>query len=547
MERKIFIVFLFLCSQPATAQERLIYHDIRTDNAGMIAPWYNDDPGKSYDKVVQLIWNFWDSIRMDMNGIPYYMNHQVWRSDFNDQRGLGGDQIQMAMSSWRLLYAYSGNERVKENMKFLADYYLSHGLSPANCKWPNIPFPYNTLIYSGVFDGDMVIGKDFTQPDKAGSLGIELMHLYKMMSNERYPHATEKRYLEASIAIANTLASKLIAGDADFSPLPFKVNAYTGEVGKLKNNSDRKTDAGLSSYATNWSGTMELWLELIDLNQGNVSLYQKAFDSMLQWMNKYPMQTNKWGPFFEDIPGWSDTQINAMTWARFIMNHQRYFPTWKSDVQKIIDWVYKTLGNEKWKKYGVTVINEQTAYQTPGNSHTSRQAADELLFASLTGDNNRVSHAIRQLNWATYMVDNDGKNRYPQDENWLTDGYGDYVRHYLRAMAALPSLAPAGEDHILSSSSLIQQAVYRGRINNLFARPSPNIDMSKLRIYYSAFDEKGVETIRLQTKPGIILLNDKPLKEILDISSEGFQWLSLPSGGVLTVRRITGNRVAIVD
>ncbi|HTE33064.1 MAG TPA: hypothetical protein VK666_21925, partial [Chryseolinea sp.] len=109
MERKIFIVFLFLCSQPATAQERLIYHDIRTDNAGMIAPWYNDDPGKSYDKVVQLIWNFWDSIRMDMNGIPYYMNHQVWRSDFNDQRGLGGDQIQMAMSSWRLLYAYSGN------------------------------------------------------------------------------------------------------------------------------------------------------------------------------------------------------------------------------------------------------------------------------------------------------------------------------------------------------------------------------------------------------------------------------------------------------
>ena len=74
-------------------------------------------------------------------------SNQVWRSDFNDPRGLGGDQIQMALSSWRLLYAYSGNERVKENMKFLADYYLSHGLSPANCKWPNIPFPYNTLIY----------------------------------------------------------------------------------------------------------------------------------------------------------------------------------------------------------------------------------------------------------------------------------------------------------------------------------------------------------------------------------------------------------------
>jgi hypothetical protein len=61
----------------------------------------------------------------------------------------------------------------------------------------------------------------------------------------------------------------------------------------------------------------------------------------------------------------------------------------------------------------------------------------------LTGDRSGADHAIRQLNWATYMVDVDGKNRYMQDENWLTDGYGDYVRHYLRSMAAMPELAPA--------------------------------------------------------------------------------------------------------
>jgi hypothetical protein len=72
-----------------------------------------------------------------MNGIPYYMNHQVWRPDFNDQRGIGGDQIQRALSSWQLLYQYSGNERVKENMKFMTGYYLSHGLSSATAKWPS--------------------------------------------------------------------------------------------------------------------------------------------------------------------------------------------------------------------------------------------------------------------------------------------------------------------------------------------------------------------------------------------------------------------------
>lgn len=548
MQRKIYSIFILLfATQLVSAQENLIYHTIRTDKAGNILPWHNDDSGKSYSYVINRIWNFWDTMRVDMNGLPYYMNHQVWRSDFNDPRGLGGDQIQMALSSWRLLYAYSGNERVKENMKFLADYYLSHGLSSSNSKWPNIPFPYNTLIYSGIYDGDMVIGKDFTQPDKAGSFGIELIHLYKMMSNERYPHATEKRYLDAAIAIANTLALQVIIGDENNSPLPFKVNAYTGDIGKLKNNSGNKSDAGLSGYTTNWSGTMELFLELIDLKQGNVEAYQKSFDTLLKWMKKYPMQNNKWGPFFEDIPGWSDTQINAMTWARFVMNHQVYFPNWKSDVQKINEWVYTTLGNDQWKKYGVTVINEQTAYQTPGNSHTSRQAADELLFASLTGESNRVEHAIRQLNWATYMVDVDGKNRYPQDENWLTDGYGDYLRHYLRAMAALPSLAPSDEDHILSSTSVIQQAGYEGMINKFLVPVVRNVEIEKVKVYYSVFDKKGIEVIRLRTKPKTVLLNDKPLNEVSDRVSEGYRWTSLSTGGVLTVKREDGNRVAIIN
>lgn len=548
MQRKIYSIFILLfATQLVSAQENLIYHTIRTDKAGNILPWYHDDSGKSYSYVINRIWNFWDTMRVDMNGLPYYMNHQVWRSDFNDPRGLGGDQIQMALSSWRLLYAYSGNERVKENMKFLADYYLSHGLSPSNSKWPNIPFPYNTLIYSGIYDGDMVIGKDFTQPDKAGSFGIELIHLYKMMSNERYPHATEKRYLDAAIAIANTLALQVITGDENNSPLPFRVNAYTGEIGKLKNNSGNMSDAGLSGYTTNWAGTMELFLELIDLKQGNVEAYQKSFDTLLKWMKKYPMQNNKWGPFFEDVPGWSDTQINAMTWARFVMNHQVYFPNWKSDVQKINEWVYTTLGNDQWKKYGVTVINEQTAYQTPGNSHTSRQAADELLFASLTGESNRVEHAIRQLNWATYMVDVDGKNRYPQDENWLTDGYGDYLRHYLRAMAALPSLAPSDEDHILSSTSVIQQAGYEGMINKFLVPVVRNVEIEKVKVYYSVFDKKGIEVIRLRTKPKTVLLNDKPLNEVSDSVSEGYRWTSLSTGGVLTVKRENGNRVAIIN
>lgn len=38
------------------------------------------------------------------------------------------------------------------------------------------------------------------------------------------------------------------------------------------------------------------------------------------------MKTNRWGPFFEDVDRWSDTQINAVTWAQWIMEHRDLFP-----------------------------------------------------------------------------------------------------------------------------------------------------------------------------------------------------------------------------
>src|SRR5688572_26604872 len=211
------VVLFLLIPGSVWSQEHLIYHNIRADKQGNILPWYDDSPGKSYDHVIDLIWNFWDTMRVDMNGIPYYMNHQVWEPVVNDPRGLGGDQIQMALSAWHLYYVYSGNERVRENMRFMADYYLTHGLSSSTAAWPDLPYPYNTLLYSGIYDGDMVIGKNYTQPDKAGSLGCELIRMYKMLSNERYPGTAQKEYLDATIRIANTLMKQIKAGDENTS------------------------------------------------------------------------------------------------------------------------------------------------------------------------------------------------------------------------------------------------------------------------------------------------------------------------------------------
>jgi hypothetical protein len=78
------------------------------------------------------------------------------------------------------------------------------------------------------------------------------------------------------------------------------------------------------------------------------------------------------------------------------------------------------------------------------------------------------------------MVDTDGKNRYPRDDIWLTDGYGDYVRHFLRAMASAPELAPDDQNHLLRTSSVIRSIEYAAK-----------------RIAYTKIDDASQEEFKL--------------------------------------------------
>jgi hypothetical protein len=512
---------IFPSGKDSILNDTIIYHPVRVDEAGNILPWYSANCGQSYSDAIERVWKFWKNMEKDSNGMPYYMNHQVWRPG-HDRRGLGGDQLMMALSSWDLYYNFTGDTSVIANMKLMADYYLEHSLSKPSDSWPDIPYPYNMNVESGIYDGDMILGKNFTQPDKAGSFGFELVRLYKKTGNEKY--------LTAAIKIANTLASKARPGDNDHSPWPFKVNAVTGDTGvlieqevwyegmdkDLKNKLTRK-----SSYTTNYTGALQLFSGLLSMDKGRTTEYKNAFDIVFEWMAQFPATTNKWGPFFEDVPRWSDTQINAITYAMFLMKNTHLSPDWKKTVKNIFSWVYDSLTDNRYSKYGVKVIDEQSAYRQPGNSHSSRQASMELLYWKLTGDTTYVRNAVKMLNWATYMVDHDGKNFYPTNDIWLTDGYGDYTRHYLRAMAAGPQLAPDNADHLLESSSVIKMISY-----------APE------KITYTTFDSVSTEVLRMQSKPATVKVNNGILN--------GWSWQSLEKGGVLTVQKSTGNQVEII-
>jgi hypothetical protein len=528
---------------------KIFYHNAKVDGNGNLVPWCDGDRAHCFDHVMDLTWKFWKNMNQvettTRDGkpvqLPYYMLHQVWKPE-GDTRGVGGDQFQMAMSSWGQYYQYTGDEDLKKNMKFMADYYLANSLSPSNAKWAGLPFPYNCNFTaadatnapdqdqckpkSGSYDGDMIDGNGVLQPDKAGSFGLELTKLYKMTSKD----PGSKKYLNSAIKIAQSLMSHIQKGDADSSPLPFKVNAFTGEVAPLIR--DRKFDRtklGDASYTTNWFSTMQLFLDLQKLDPKNAPAYKKAFNTFVDWMKNYPLKTNKWGPFFEDVSSFSDTQINATTAARFILEHQEYFPDWKTQVPGIFKWTYATLGDDTYKKYGVVMPDEQTSYRVPGESHTARQGSTELLWANKSGDTSGKENALRQLDWSTYTVDNDGKNVFPSNEIWLTDGYGDYVRHYLWAMNERPDLAPSDSNHILSSTSVLGQVAYAPGAGG---------------VSYRTFDKNGTESIRMTKKPASVRLNGHALKEGSGVSHYSWQPLA-EGGGVLKVTRLGGDDVSI--
>jgi hypothetical protein len=422
---------------------RLQYHDIRADEGGMILPWFHDDPAVAYDHVIGLVWGFWREMEDCPNGVRYSLQHQVWKPE-HDPRGLGGDQISMALSSWNLLHQYLGDPTVVADMRLQADYWIDNGFTGPDGPWSHLPFPYNTDVHSGRYDGDMIAGKGFLQPDKASSLGAELVTLHKITG--------DPRYLQVATGIADTLARNVKPGDADHSPWPYRVHFQAGEL--FEKGGVRFT------YTTNWTGALRLFDDLVAMGRGRVAAYRRARALVSDWLKEYPLKTMRWGPFFEDINTYSDTQINAGTLARYILENPEWIRDGPEAVRRILDDCDQRFGNPLWAKYGVQATNEQTAYEVPGNSHTARQNALELMWAEATGDWSRREQAIRNLSWATYMVAEDGRNRYYRDDVWLTDGYGDYVRHYLRAMAADPTLAPDDQNHLLRSSSVVRSIDY---------------------------------------------------------------------------------------
>jgi hypothetical protein len=130
------------------------------------------------------------------------------------------------------------------------------------------------------------------------------------------------------------------------------------------------------------------------------------------------------------------------------------------------------------------------------------------------------------------MCDDRGIVAVGEDKNegyWFSDGYGDYIRHFLVAMGAVPEWAPSGEAHLLRSTSIVTRVAY-----------APD------QVQWSTFDGDSEETLRLPAPPSSASAAGAPLEERSDLDAEGYVVRLLASGdAIVRVRHAAPGPVVV--
>ncbi len=533
---RVLLIALLPIMAPPQARKfvnaQLGWHEAVIDQQGKLLAWYKPEKNLGYDHVLHLGWDF--------------IEHKVPR----DTRGNTGQKIYLINSVfdpetlqgiyWQhnpaMVYAafvdgvvawhaYSGDQDAVSTVREMLDYQLAHGTTPGDWNWPGVPFA--TACGNDADYGHCVqdLPHEFyggIETDKVGQLGTGYVLFYELTG--------DRKYLDAGMRCADALAHHVRTGDQDHTPWPFRVDARTGVT------------LALEEYGGDVSSSLRLFDELIRLHSGDIAAYRTARDKAWDWLLHYPLNPSskawdKWSGFFEDVP-YRPTNVNQFLpdiTAYYIMTRPdpaAVDPAWTSHVGHLIDWVRRHFGRGPF--LGAWAIDEQgeperdyygCCSRAGQGSHGGRWAAINALYAGLTGDGQAREDAFRSMNYATYFADSEGRIACCgvdyHDPYWFSDGYADYLRHLNWIMGALPDLAPIGEDHLLRSTSVVQ-----------------NVSYGAHQIAYRTFDDSGTDLLRVNYKPVRITAGNSQL-QVLETSREPGYTIRPASNGdyILQIRR----------
>jgi hypothetical protein len=518
-------------SPGAARADTFVGHDLTLDRDGRLLSWVQPQD-TAYGTVVRLAWEqLLTGFPTEANGLPTWLSYCC----FNRDTLHGTEWPHNPACVWAGLadgaaayYAYSGDRRVIDFMRRVLDYHLANGTTPADGSWawPSVPYAsadHGAVRYRGAHDfryaspddpprlgrGD---GYGVIEPDKVAELANAYLTVWQLTG--------DLRYRDAALACARSLARHVRSGDAAHSPWPFRVVAETGVVRE--------------EYCANVAPALRLFDTLTRLELGEVAEWRRARGMAWDWVVAHPLKNDVWSNYFEDVPWQPDTknvnQYVAGELARYVLEHPERDPDWRAHARHLIEWIEQRFGGdtpkEKGMQWGAVTISEQAEYMYKMGSHTARYASIVALWHEKTGDAAARDKAFRSFNWASYMCDRRGVVRVGPIEQtlWFSDGYGDYIRHFMAGMGAIPAWSPAGEDHLLRSTSVVA-----------------DVDYASERIRYRAFENSGEEVLRVTFAPAAVRFDRTPIEQ----TATGPGWTYDAATGVLKIRRDNARVVTV--
>lgn len=524
----------------AAATEEICSHKVNRDSTGGILPWYRPEtPGAGYVQVCKLASEFIKSgVPVDPStGQPLYFISccfdgphlkgqeafaagKTWQDWPNNPACVYAGLVQGLVLDWRI---YTGDDEYINVVRSMLDHQLKFGTTPADWPWANVPYASGdpgTAVWQGATkweqDGMRGDGLHGIEPDKVGELGIAYLKFYEATG--------DIKYLGAAIDCADALA-KHVRKEANTikSPWPFRVNARTGVV--------------ISEYCSNVIEPIRLFDELIriqkriDLEEKKAGDYKNARDTAWEWLygTTGPMKTYVWNAYFEDVQNDPEranrNQLTPLETARYLLKHPELDPDVNESVPALVHWVASAFGTK-----GMEAIKEQTWCYEPMASHTARYASICALWYERTGNTSYKERAYRFFNFATYMTYENGVVAVGPSwpGSWFSDGYGDYIRHFMEGLGAVPEWAPAGENHLLRSTSVVQKISY-----------------TRDKVEYRTFDDSGTEVLRTTAKPKAVIVDGKAISQQKSLAHEGWTWQPLDQGGILRIRHTGGREIEV--
>ena len=215
------------------------------------------------------------------------------------------------------------------------------------------------------------------------------------------------------------------------------------------------------------------------------------------------MKNDAWSGYFEDIEiqigpvGQPEPVLGDAHGAVAAPASRRRPALARRTSAHLLAWATQTFGGdtatERGTQWGATVMSEQAADMAKMGSHTARFGATDGALVERPRETTPAMVARGALTRVgdLHVRRARASSTVGEDKNegwWFSDGYGDYIRHFLVAMGAVPEWAPPRRE------------------------PRAPLDVgrdaasttARAAIAWTTFDADATETLRLVSRPATV-------------------------------------------